>query len=588
MKDVKNPLVISEGYTLLDRTQIGKGCVFTAAFSLSDKPLHNWQNGNVLWQRILLSAMGAEYVRIVSQQENYYSREMDYVDNYRMTDVPIRNDNSYFLPLAMLLIFVALVGFGSYWLLKRRGMRDWMWVTVPAISILFAILLMVMGNNMAFKSPVAVFSHMVFQNESGEVAERVSVCLAVSETTPVTVTTNQGRVRVAGNRSNYYEAEEPTSKVKKARYIHHLGDKEGITFRGESSWHTNGFFVADVRVTGLKLNGSCWWEEDGLHIRVANQGTVPLTDGYVLTLMGYCKVPLLLPGEEAVCLLANADNPQNTSVSMNQLMGTPSGVVMNGNGNIAVREGILLTRDQQQYMSGLSTMLQVVCYPELWTDSRQSVSLSSVLTREERKSRETLERLLNDYASQWGIYDSYAPFLYFAMDDSLCDVDLMVNGHPVKRKVQSNGVGAMLTYLPVGKSGIVYFAKGMIPTHEASSTENGRYQRGREITERYRYFNLSDKPTFFMALPKGIDDMRVDKLDIQIEYAFGNRSIKLYNWPVGAWDDLDPQKSFISQFDISQHLSSDGELLVQYAKADESEQYAEISVPWIILEGEMK
>ena len=587
MKNGKNPLVSSGGVALLDQTTVGRGCVFTAAFSLSDRPLNGWQNTNALWQRILLAAMSAEYGRIVSRQKNFYSREMDYVDSYRLTSVPIRNDNSYFLPLAVLLVFVALVGFGSYLLLKRKDLRDWMWVTVPATSLFFALLLLAMGNSMTFKSPVAVFSDMIFQNERGEVTERVSVCLSVPETTPVTVTANLGRIQVTGNRSNYYGEEEPAGKIKEMRYVHHLGDKGGITLRAESSWSANEFFVADAPASSLKLEGSCWWEKDGLHIRVANRGAFPLAGGYVLTMMGYCKVPAILPGEEAECLLANADDPMNANDSMAWQMGTPSGVVLNGNGNMAVREGSLLTGDQQRDVMGLYTMLQAVCYPELWTDSPQGVSLSSILSREERESREAMERLLNDYTSQWSLYDTSALFLYFTMDDSLCDIQLTVNGQPVKRTAQSNGVGAMLQYFPVGRSGIVNFPRGTIPTHEASATGDGGYRRGREITERHRLFSLSDKPTFFIALPKEIGAMRIDKLDIGIEYAYGNMHVRLYNWAAGDWEELDIKKSLISQLDMSKHLSPEGELLVQYAKVNEAEQYAEISIPWTVLEGEV-
>jgi len=314
---------------------------------------------------------------------------------------------------------------------------------------------------------------------------------------------------------------------------------------------------------------------------------LPLASGYVITMMGYCKVPALLPGEGADCLLANMDDPKKTNGSMAQQIGTPFSVILNGNGNMAVREGTLLTRDQQQNISSFSTMLQAVCYPELWTDSQQSVSLASVLPKEERESREALERLLNDYTSQWGIYDSSALFLYFAEDDSLCDINLTVNGRQVRRTAQNNSTGALLTYLPVGRSGIVYFPRGMIPTYEANVTDSGMYQLGREITERYRYFNLSDKPTFFIALPKEIDAIRVDKLDIQMEYAYGNMTVRLYNWADGLWNELDPKKSLVSQLDLSKHLSLGGELLIQYEKANQSEQYTEISVPRIVLEGEM-
>ncbi len=42
----------------VDVCPVDGGYVMTAAFSLSDRPLNTWQGNMVLWQRVMLAAIG--------------------------------------------------------------------------------------------------------------------------------------------------------------------------------------------------------------------------------------------------------------------------------------------------------------------------------------------------------------------------------------------------------------------------------------------------------------------------------------------------------------------------------------------------
>ncbi|NLV57323.1 MAG: hypothetical protein GXY67_00985 [Clostridiales bacterium] len=575
LKDAKNLLVSADGTGLLDMTRVGNGVIFTAAFSLSDKPLSEWLSNSAFWQRVMITAIGEKYKRITDQYINYYNRNLDYIDGSVMEQIRVPNDSSFLIPLVLLLTFLALSGFGSYLFLKKKDKRDLMWVTIPVLSILCVVLLLFMGRTMSFRQPVAVISAMVNQDVEGAVSSKAAVSVSVAERTPVTVSIQPGWIRVGGNQSNYYDMGEELPKIHKLRYTYHQGDTSTITFPVDASRKVNSFFVEGLELPTIQIEGDCWWEKDGLHITLTNQGEYPLQTGHVITPMGFCAVPPLLPGEKVRCLIAY-------SKDQDQKMGTQ--VNYNPYGNIPITEGVLVPTYQQNNVN-IYSITGAIVYPEQYTDSK---AFAPELPRAQLDERMLRSNLYNYCINNGNWYEESAAFYYVALDDNLCRFSLTANGQSVNRVAQRNIISAKLKYHAVNESGLVKYSKGMIKVYEGSAGPEGNV-RGTEIKERYRYYRLHDKQIFCFDVPENARDIRLDRLEIGVEYSYTEFDLRIWNQKTGDWMPMDPKKDLEDQIDWYACLTKEGELFVQYVPGTSAtDNYAEVSTPYMVLEGDVK
>ncbi|MEA5016017.1 MAG: hypothetical protein VB099_15805 [Candidatus Limiplasma sp.] len=574
LKNAKNLLASSQDTGLLDMTRVGDGVIFTAAFSLSDKPLVDWLSTTAFWQRVLVTAMGDQYKKISDLYLNYYSRSNEYIDGSILGMVPLPNDSSFLIPLVLLLVFVALVGFGSYWVLKKKDKRDLMWATIPALSVVFVVLLLVMGNNMSFRQPVAVISGIVNQDTDGMVNATASVGMSVAERTPVAISSQQGRIRAA--QESYYTGEEPPRNYR-LRYIYTQGEQDSITFPANASRTVNSFFVDGVELPEIRVKGDCWWEKDGMHITLVNEGEYPFQAGHVVTPMGYCAVPALLPGEAASCVIAHSKNEQEEKKNAEP--------TYNAYGNPSITAGTLLTTAQQKYIN-IYSMTGAIVYPEQYTDGKAA---APKLSGQEQTERSLQSSLYNYCINARNMYEDSAAFYYMVLDDSLFPIQLTANGEAVRRSAQRNIISVKLQYHAVSESGLVNYPKGLVPIYEAAAGSQGNV-RGAQITGvRYRYYRLQDKPMFCFAIPQEARDIQLNLLEIGIDYSYSESDMQIWNAKTGEWQLIDPKKELLKQVEWNDCLTPEGELFVQYMPSTSNgDGYAEIASPYMVLEGSVR
>ncbi|MCT4544087.1 MAG: hypothetical protein N4A63_11140 [Vallitalea sp.] len=111
----------------------------------------------------------------------------------------------------LIFIYIILIGPFIYIFLKRRGKRQYIWVCIPALSIIFVILMHLFGVNTRIKHPITQVVNIInFDNNS-------SSCKSYG----MVLNTNKSRIKVDSidhlymapfNNDNYYRHIDPTQK----------------------------------------------------------------------------------------------------------------------------------------------------------------------------------------------------------------------------------------------------------------------------------------------------------------------------------------------------------------------------------------
>ena len=138
-------LLGNEENNLVWMFQKGKGTVYLSAFDLGTEPILSWTGNKLLWEDLLSQSLNSGIASRLRHpfEKNQYETGLGEVLGYiEAMEMP-----SVMLILFLFLFYLALVGPFNYMFLKKIDKREWSWVTIPALSIIFAVLIFGLGYN---------------------------------------------------------------------------------------------------------------------------------------------------------------------------------------------------------------------------------------------------------------------------------------------------------------------------------------------------------------------------------------------------------------------------------------------------------
>ncbi|HZK33690.1 MAG TPA: hypothetical protein VFD33_00080 [Bacillota bacterium] len=136
LKSDKGFVVLQEDdIPLISLHSVGGGFVYTSAFDLGTEPILSWPGNKVLWERVLSDTL--PYQRVMSLQTPSYmyinTTPQDLLGNIQAMELPPAS-----IILFIFLLYLGITGPLNYIVLKKLDKREWSWVTIPALSIIFA------------------------------------------------------------------------------------------------------------------------------------------------------------------------------------------------------------------------------------------------------------------------------------------------------------------------------------------------------------------------------------------------------------------------------------------------------------------
>ncbi|MEG2949129.1 MAG: hypothetical protein RR946_00445 [Clostridia bacterium] len=551
---------------LVDTTRVGDGYVLTAAFSLSDKPFSTWQGKNVLWQRMLLQYTQSRYQEMMDQRISG-TTSLNSFDNRITDNIGIETGNGMLLPMGLLLVFVFLAGFGSYFLLKKLDKREWMWATVPALAMVFSFAMWGLSGVLDMQEPVATGYTVACVSEDGTVDSFSAISAAKANTERMTFSLEKGTVDLDNSRGVYYSGEDMVSTPTTLRCTYTYGEPETVSYPETAAWEQNRFFVRDVPLADCSMSGTCTFDGEGLSFTVQNKSNVAYEDGVIITDYGFVSVPALLPGQTTTAALKPEKKPSSGS---------------------AVKDGVMLDSTERQNNSYYN-FIQVYANSE---------KLSRMSAEEQRKWE--LRRAMMDTSDLFNTRgrSTGSNFHYITFSKDLADLRPLVDGKPVVRFAKYGMLNVTLAYQPISKDGTAHFLGNSFPSYVAELDHTGKPQLGAEISQnRGGSMSLNTKPMigFDMSeMPKGF---HLTKFDVNSAFTYYAYRACLYHVKTGKWDevkllDIDNQQGkIITKLKLPKledYINDQQILYVRFESHGNTDLYGEISLPRLTIDGRLE
>lgn len=146
--------ILQEGVTpLVVNIKKGSGNVAVAAFDFGLEPLSGWVGRSVFSEKLMQKLMPSVY------SNPYYNKDLYMMNNVYAIDNSLRNIPE--LPrtktrdlLIVLFAYILVVAPISYLILKKMDKREWMWVSVPLVSLAFGLIIYATGFGTRMNEPI--------------------------------------------------------------------------------------------------------------------------------------------------------------------------------------------------------------------------------------------------------------------------------------------------------------------------------------------------------------------------------------------------------------------------------------------------
>lgn len=179
----------------------------------------------------------------------------------------------------VLVIYLLIIGPPAYFVLKRIDKRNYIWVWIPACSILFTIIIYFMGSNTRIKEPIMNFMTITKVADNSAQEETYFQVMTPSNQTyeldvpaEYSLTADSGQVWYNG------EEELPDYSVE----INYGAEKNKITMKNNSAFESSKFKVMGVKKMAGTMTGNINFDQFKYEGTVKNNSEYDLKDAVAI------------------------------------------------------------------------------------------------------------------------------------------------------------------------------------------------------------------------------------------------------------------------------------------------------------------
>lgn len=500
-----------------------KGRVYLTTFSLSSPALsHSGVITGLLNNITGLSALGAYEIEQLAYGSYSYGgstlskavRGTSWMDAVTIDWV-----------LILIVVFILLAGPVNYAVLAAKDKRDWIWVTAPALAVVFCVVIIGVGSAQHGTDVISSVVNVVDRRSGNSTQSYSEVGIGAPGSGSYEVQIPEESLPSKYLYSDYYNdmANAPdVTKVGEPSLLFDLSGQTKVTFPNISRWNMDSFTLSrEIQMEG-GLESEIWQKGKKNYYYVKNGTDLELEDVTIVAPGGYIRIPLLEPGEEKSGELGNYAASAGAGYSV--MMGM-------GQMNYWTIISELYSGPQYQYYTSGSA-----------TGAPPSDDRSVEQKREEYIKYTIMDSLMNynGYPTSANPNDTSARYTMWAWSRSLGALDMEVNGRPVKNE-QNLTVILDETILNFKTDEGISIPNGYVA---GKVSDIGKLVNGSVFMDTTGGYVIEGEVILDFKLPEDISDYELTAFTLGADYNTGTYSIFLRNQVTEEWHEIIMNRAF--------------------------------------------
>ena len=549
-------LTDAAGNGLIWRETAGAGRIYVLAWEAGDAALNAESLMHTFYQQMLLRLDSELYNSLLYVQDNSGNAMAFAGDD---APIPVKNVMPAAAAIAAGTIVIGLV---LWFILKKRGVTQWMWAALPALALAAAAAVVVIAGSSGMNRPVAAVAVNRIQDAKG-VCTRTLTVTGAAPGAGMHSWSVEGEALTPRLYEEYWGDEEEDSKPKEPvvlRTVRTFGPGGAVAVRTDSPWET--VLLSSVRTENEdgRIDAEIWMESDGFHGTVTNNTGKALKEGAVLCVYGFVRIPALAPGESADFVLTAEEAKDPT--------------------NPAFEEGKMFRNASVSFY----TIVNWACYgdPSGYSSDAMKNILSGMMGT-------AAGYLSTDRSRRDGSQLESTTFIYSAQPEEEEEFRVNADGQRVEPVTEIPLITAAVRYRTVGRTGVLYRVPGMDAAVrcklDGEGMPDGDMPESAGAANGYSYHELSELPTFRFT-PEEIQDAVIERMSIGVEqWYLSYMKCYVLNAKLRTWVEITPNTDIKRP---EMYLDRDGNLYCQFRPTSSENQYMNVPAPTLTLEGRVK
>lgn len=286
------PVLAQEDQVLVKRMASGKGYIYISAFDLGTEPYLSWEGNLRLWDNLLNLTLPQQKLSEMTRPNVYKETPVNLLAAIPAMDLP---PITYIL--FIFLLYLGMAGPLNYLVLKKIDRREWSWFTIPALSIVFAVLIYAIGfgtkGNEVVLSTISVIE-MDKDSGQGTLTRYMGVFMPTRGDYKIDIDSDGLISLVEENSMSHYPQAAQGGDIS-TRIIQ--GRPSQIVFEDVNVWMMKTFMLDGHQVDAGTIDSDLKYENGKITGTVTNNTGLPLEDFIVYTPYSYKKIGNIAAGE---------------------------------------------------------------------------------------------------------------------------------------------------------------------------------------------------------------------------------------------------------------------------------------------------
>lgn len=516
-------VVSQDGINLIQKLDKGKGRILLLSFDMGLEPISSWKLNKYFMESIFQKNPPTVFTG--PQFEKYmYSRGYDYNIENALRNIPELPLPNYSGIMIIFIIYIILVAPVSYFVLKKRDKREFMWGIVPIFSLIFASLVYLVGFGTRLTEPILNTISIFYADEESIVENKSYGGI---------FTPNKTNLKIEGiedirikpfMRDIYYGSsnlENWDGKRVDAKYV--LSPKPSLEYYDIGIWSMKTFTLE--RYSELKggIKGKVSYEDSSFKGYIENNTNLDLNDCYLISANQYIELGSIKSGEKKEISSSKVQNYNDRYVLLDSIYG-----LRHVNRNTA--KG--MTKDEIEKV------------------------------RSNYQKRNVVEYYFN--REMQGIQG----LKLIAWSDTPRDTDILVNNKKIKKFDKSMVVSDIKLNVFSGKS--IELPFGYVkPIIDQQNMMKGNYD-----SYSNRFYGMGTVEISF-----NIDSsIKPEKINIYFERPPANTKQFIWNMEIKDWESRDVSNYTIEDWNLEKYIDENNTLKLKFDIDGEGMQLPQISV----------